>query len=85
MKTYIFASAEFLKLPNCKASYEMKRRKLRKTTINSKVNTGRNEVAGVRLGKITCDCMPQCDLIKGTNKFKPEFMEFTLICLHNDI
>lgn len=42
-------------------------------------------MAGVRLDKITCDCIPQHDFIKGTNKFKPEVMELTLICLHNNI
>lgn len=34
------------------------------------------KVAGVKLDKTTRDFIAQCDFIKGTNKFKPEVMEF---------
>lgn len=83
MKTHIFASAEFLKLANCKASYEMKREKVIENYNKLRSQHWQKKVAGVRLDEITCDCIPQCDFIKDINKFKPEVMELTSICLHN--
>lgn len=85
MKTHIFASAEFLKLPYCKASYEMKREEVIENYNKLGSEHWQKNVAGVRLDEITCDCIPRCDFVKGTNKFKPEVMELTLICLRNNI